>query len=166
MKISRYWVVAAVFVALLILGSTQSAWAGPDLQTVPTFTPTPPPLETEIPHVLIDEPAGTIVNLGTYSAGALGCVGCTVSVTLVQNITSLPNSNYDLLQTPVAVVASSPNAQVVACFPISLAKYPNAQVWMYDPASSLWTVAPVFISDSGMLCGYAFGSGVFAPLTP
>lgn len=166
MKNSRYWIVAVVFVALLLLGGTQSAWASPDLQTVPTFTPTPSARETPNPDRVVDAPSGSLLNFGTFKAGALGCAGFTVNISEVHGITSSPGVGYNMLQTPVSVVACSELAQVVACFPVNLAKYPYAQIWLYDPASTLWTVAPVFIGEDDMLCGYTFGSGIFAPWTP
>lgn len=168
MRSVKFIVVFTAFVALMFLAGTQSAWAGPMAQTVPTFTPTPEPVaqETPNPDSVVDAPSGEVLNFGTFEAGAIGCADCTVTITEVRDITTVPYSGYTLLQTPVSVVASSENAMVVACFPISLAKYPNAQIWLYDPVSTMWTVAPVYQSDDGMLCGYAFGSGIFAPFTP
>lgn len=157
MKNFRFYSVVITFIALLALAGVQSVWAGPNYQTVPN---------NPDPDFVVGAPAGGFTNFGTFRAGALACPGHSYNIREYPNITIFPASYYSLLQAGVIVTSTSDHCMVVACFPISPAKYPAAQVWLFDYTYSMWTVAPVFLGPDDMLCGYTFGSGTFAPFTP
>jgi len=156
----RVVLVAVLVLTVALFGAKQTAWAGP-------------------------AQAGTVNNPSGQDSGPCGenlqtgfAVGY-VNGTKLPNCTSMmykvgqggtPYAGFSPVSYPVYIGTNqgiyANQYLVTACFPLNMKMHPDAGVYNFDSTANRWFPAPFYWDGAGSICGYWWGSAIFAVFAP